>query len=754
MTASVPTALPGGQGTHATEADPVLRQLAHDLGERVKELDCLYAISRLTLVPGISLPGIFEGTVKLIPRAWQYPDVTCARIIYRDQVFASANFRDSPWKQVSDIAIGGEKVGAVEVAYLEERPPSDEGPFLLAERRLLDAVAERLTEAIQHKQAQEALEASEAKFRSMVQQSPDGIYLTDTQGRIAEWNRALEGIYGLAASETRGRPLWEVQHRALPEEQRTAAALAALEKAVTEALRDRAAPWLHELQEQEIELPDGKRRLVQSIAYLVRTGEAVSIACSVRDVTDLRRMEVALRLTEDRMRLLADHVTESVVYRYRLVPQPGFDYLSPSVRSVTGFAPEEFEAGLDRFLDNVVEEDRLVAEAMARSPETLRGPVALRWRRKDGTVIWLEQRQVPILGPSGEVVAVEGVLSDVTDRRRAQEALRQSERQQELILGAAPVALFRKKARPPFPTLWASDKVRSVTGYPPDRFAREGSFWLSRLHPEDREGVLAQYQRALHLGSVSFEYRWRCADDAYHRFLNRAVLEQGELLVSCIDVSERTRPAGWPARPAAPSEDSGGPAPAWSGWRRLTVMMPATEGATARRPARCPYCGSELLRRHQTVSRLLAGRRSSVEVVRYRCRACDRTFSHRPPGVSRSRQAGETRALVSALYGLGLSLGKITGLLGEAGLKLSRSSAWRMGRAQGEEMRQSRPRNVSCLLPYEDCPAGDELVIVESVNPGDGRRRASMGLLLWGRDDGVYRWLREHLERLGASVSE
>ncbi|UCB52855.1 MAG: PAS domain S-box protein, partial [Candidatus Zixiibacteriota bacterium] len=135
-----------------------LRKRTYDLGERVKELNCLYNIGKLIETPDMSLEQIFQGTVELIPPAWQFPEITCARLVTGDRVFATSNFRETIWKQTSDITVHSDREGALEVYYLEERPESDEGPFLAEERSLLEAIVERLGRVIERKRAEEEIQ--------------------------------------------------------------------------------------------------------------------------------------------------------------------------------------------------------------------------------------------------------------------------------------------------------------------------------------------------------------------------------------------------------------------------------------------------------------------------------------------------------------------------------------------------------------------------------------------------------------------
>ena len=124
------------------------RKKTDEADERVKELRCLYAFSNLLESPGISLPKIFQGLIGIIPGGWQYPEITCARIVLQDQVFKTANFKETVWKQVSPIVVDGEDVASLEICYLEERPEYHEGPFLREERDLLNALTSRLGQTI------------------------------------------------------------------------------------------------------------------------------------------------------------------------------------------------------------------------------------------------------------------------------------------------------------------------------------------------------------------------------------------------------------------------------------------------------------------------------------------------------------------------------------------------------------------------------------------------------------------------------
>ncbi len=140
--------------TERKQFEQALEQRRNELSKRLRELNCLYDISRLAEEPEISIDRFVKSVVALMPGGWEYPDITRVRITLHDQEFTSEDYHPSTWRQASDILVGGEAIGQVEVVYIEPRPERDEGPFLSEERHLLNAIAERLGNIVAHNQSQ------------------------------------------------------------------------------------------------------------------------------------------------------------------------------------------------------------------------------------------------------------------------------------------------------------------------------------------------------------------------------------------------------------------------------------------------------------------------------------------------------------------------------------------------------------------------------------------------------------------------
>jgi len=163
-------------------SDVNLGKLNHDLVERIKELNCLYGISSLVEKRGLSQEDFVRGVLELIPPAWQYPAVTCARITIDGKQYQTENFQETAWKQSDVVEIYGKPCGSIEVCYLVEEPPAYEGPFLQEERALLGVIAERLGTIFEYRIAEKnvrSLYEREKKLRRKLQAEMQGrVYFT------------------------------------------------------------------------------------------------------------------------------------------------------------------------------------------------------------------------------------------------------------------------------------------------------------------------------------------------------------------------------------------------------------------------------------------------------------------------------------------------------------------------------------------------------------------------------------------------
>ena len=143
---------------------------------------------------------------------------------------------------------------------------------------------------------------------------------------------------------------------------------------------------------------------------------------------------------ESRFRLLAEHAPD-VISRYRVLPSPAFEYVSPSVEAVLGVPPAAFyeDPGL---MERLVHPDDRHLLMLDPAAPGVANAVLLRLSHADGHWVWLEQRSTPVLDSNGQLVAVEGVARDVSERQAAQASLARLNRVLR-TLTAANAALVR-----------------------------------------------------------------------------------------------------------------------------------------------------------------------------------------------------------------------------------------------------------------------------------------------------------------------
>lgn len=141
------------------------------LRERAKELDCLYAIEEAVGEPERPLDDVLDAVLRALAPALLHPAVAVAHIAVGEKERQTPGYRPTPWQLSAPIRVRRDVVGELTVAYLEERPAADIGPFLKEEARLIRTVAERIGNAVEHRslKAADGTPSSDLSWRASLE---------------------------------------------------------------------------------------------------------------------------------------------------------------------------------------------------------------------------------------------------------------------------------------------------------------------------------------------------------------------------------------------------------------------------------------------------------------------------------------------------------------------------------------------------------------------------------------------------------
>jgi PAS domain S-box-containing protein len=268
-------------------------------------------------------------------------------------------------------------------------------------------------EITERKQAEEELRRNQGLLRAVLDGTPDPIFLKDRECRLVMANPAMLRAVGKSAEQVLGKTAREFVDdpegvRAMMENDRRV-----METGVAESLEEALAG------------PGGLRIFLSTKSpYRDPEGRTIGIICVSRDITERKLAETALRESGERYRTLFEHSQFGI---YRTTPDGRILSVSRSLLALLGFASMEELAqrnlekeGFEPAYDRGWFRDILERQGSIRDYEAI-------WKRCDGTSIWVLESARAVRDSEGSVLYYDGTVQDITDRKRAEEAIRQSE---------------------------------------------------------------------------------------------------------------------------------------------------------------------------------------------------------------------------------------------------------------------------------------------------------------------------------------
>ena len=324
------------------------------------------------------------------------------------------------------------------------------------------------------------LEREQADLQALFDRAPAAVFLRDHAGRLAFVNSEYEHRYNPDREKVRGKTVDEV----FPSEQ-----------AEAYSRHDRQVIEQGGLVEEEIEVEvDGEPRVYASMKFPIwREGETrPSIGGIEYDITESRRSREALKASEMRYRHLVEGLKNDVFFTTFDI-DGDITYVSPSIENVLGYSPDECKAHWTNFVTDTTSIEtieRVVALITSgQTPE----PYEVVANHRDGSTRVLVVNEALVKDEQGRVIGSEGIYHDITQRKQAEKAARESENKLLMILSAGPIAVG---------AIWgdgsgerfANDRFREMFRVG-ERNLESVDWTQCYVRQEDREALYARFER-------------------------------------------------------------------------------------------------------------------------------------------------------------------------------------------------------------------------------------------------------------------
>ena len=353
----------------------------------------------------------------------------------------------------------------------------------------------------ERKLMEEALRESEEKLRVMFESTSEGIAVTDLKGKILDVNDAILRMSGLSREELVGQEGFGL----MPRED--------AKKVIEHGTKALESGTGAEKMIQEITPTSGRSYDVGLSMGVLRdsSGDPTGFVAIVRDITESKRAEEALRESEEKHRELVENLNDII---YTVDENGVTTYISPVVESVLGYAPSELIG--QSFADSMHEED--LPHATENFLSTLSGNTTMgeyRISTKSGEFRLLHSSNRPIF-EGNRVVGATGVLTDITERKRAEEAQRESEEKYRTILEDIEDGYFEVDIDGNF--TFFNDPMCEINGY-----SRDEMMGMNNRQYMDKKNAKKVYQafnRVYTTGKPSKEFGWEITrKDGTKRFI-------------------------------------------------------------------------------------------------------------------------------------------------------------------------------------------------------------------------------------------
>jgi len=470
----------------------------HDLEERVKELNGLYHISK-TIAKNNTIDDILQDVTKIIPPSWQYPEITCCRITYKEKAFVSEDFQETQWVLSASIIYEEEKVGEIEVFYKEKKPDLFDGPFLKEERKLIDIIAKNISRAVEKIQYRNQIEFERnqlqlhhKQFKAIFNGINDIMYVSDPETyEVVHANDIAKNTYG---NDIIGKKCYEViqgkkepcsfctNHDIMGEN---------FGKTFTWEFKNETNNRWYKCTDKGIEWPDGRKlrfELATDITELIHLNEELLASNQQLTANEQQLRASNQQLIANEMQLKANNqeliskekAQEDLKLRFQLANQSaGIGVWDLNLinnilvwddwmYNLYGVSPDEFEGAYEAWQKGVHPDDleRASKEVELAINGIKEFDTEFRIVTPDGKIKYLKANAAVIKDDNGKAIKMIGVNYDISQIKAAESELKTNEKRYKQAEEIANVGSWEYNIRTT--NFWGSDEAKNIYGFDKD----------------------------------------------------------------------------------------------------------------------------------------------------------------------------------------------------------------------------------------------------------------------------------------------
>jgi PAS domain S-box-containing protein len=375
----------------------------------------------------------------------------------------------------------------------------------------------------ERKQAEDELRKSHKRLNDTIDFLPDATFVIDRDGKVITWNRAMELMTEISKEDMIGRGDYEYATPFYGQCRPILIDLTLLPDDVFEKNHYENIVRQGDTLHAESYVPQaygGKGAFVWVTASRLRdaSGNIIGAIESIRDITERKQTEELLKQSEEKYRLLADHMKDQV---WIMNMDLKVTYISPSVEKLLGYTLNEFKyLPLDKILTSASFKATMDFISM-EMPKALAAPsdyiltrsLEMEFCCKDGQTVWEESKFSFIRDDNRKPLSILVEARDITERKRAEEKLQESEERFRSMIQSLSDIIFILDGNGQL--TYESPSATRILGYPPGYFIGKSPF--IHIHPDDLDQVMKDLDEVFLLVNpgIPTEFRFQKADDTW-----------------------------------------------------------------------------------------------------------------------------------------------------------------------------------------------------------------------------------------------